>query len=325
MKIRQLTQEHALLLTLSKRMRLSPEQQKQLDRCQKGHDGETAFDQLVVKHGSASWYIFKNIWLDIQGAVQIDALIVTEHGPYVLEIKNFGNHFRFDQDNWYFQNNLLTKNINHQLQASLAKCQSLGKTIPAMLDAQGLIVFVNERAMPEIKSAMPVNYLLRHQIFDWLDELKQPNFGKKIDVAKTVAQIKKFVIPNPYDHLHTCPADTFAQLRTGIHCSHCDSFEIEIGRYGVSCACGHHENKERAVLRTICEYGVLRSECDLRGSDVIKFLDYQVNRQYVRRKLKAYFKPATNTNYSVNYINPAKLYHNSYIDLPDGRIARINN
>ncbi|MBM6614859.1 hypothetical protein JTF06_08135 [Desemzia sp. RIT804] len=164
---------------------------------------------------------------------------------------------------WTYQNKPLSKNINQQLLDNIVKCQSLGKVVPAMKETQGTIAFINERVIPNIIDQMPVNYLLRYQIYDWIDSLKQPAAGNSIPIHKTVEQIKQFIIPNPYDHNYVCSDGDFEKLKKGIYCCNCGSFHLEIGEYLISCSCGYKERKERDVLRSICEYGVLQNNKDL--------------------------------------------------------------
>lgn len=109
----------------------------------------------------------------------------------------------------------IVKNINQQLLDNMIKCQALGKVIPAMKNTAGRIVFINQRVVPNIVESMPVNYLLRYQIYVWIESLKQPLPGKSISIHQTVEQIKQFIIPNPCDYKHICSDEEYKKLKGG--------------------------------------------------------------------------------------------------------------
>lgn len=320
---RHLTMEHALLLSLSKRGKLTTDQKRQLDRDEKGHTGEIDYDQIIEENSSPSWYHFKNIWIDYLGHAQLDSLLITESGVFLTDVKNYTNHYAYTNFMWTYQNKPLSKNINQQLLDNIIKCQSLGKVIPALKDTQGTIVFINKRAIPNVIDQMPVNYLLRYQIYDWIDSLKQPVPGNSIPIHKTVEQIKQFIIPNPYDQRYICSDDEFKKLKKGLYCCKCGSFHLEIRTYFVSCDCGYREKKERAVLRSICEYGVLQNNKDLSVDKLFEFLDQQIPRQFIYRKLQLFFAPIPGKNRTSSYKNPRMLYDFVFEDTTDNSIQRI--
>lgn len=305
---RNLTMEHALLLCLSKRSKLTTDQKRQLERDELGHGGEIKFDHIIEKHGSSTWCHFKNIWIDYFGYAQFDSLIITESGVFLVDVKNYSNHYAYQNLMWTYQDKPLSKNINQQLADNIVKCQSLGKVIPAMKNTQGAIIFINERAVPNIIDPMPVNYLLRYQLYDWLDSLKQPVPGNNIPVHKTAEQIKQFIIPNPYDRNAICSDKDFKKLKKGIYCSKCGSFQMEISEYTTNCACGCRERKERAVLRSICEYGVLQNNKELLVNEIFEFLDEKIPKQFIYRKLQQFFVPITGKSRITCYKNPKMLY-----------------
>lgn len=320
---RNLTMEHALLLSMSKRGKLTTDQERQLERDDKGHDGEADYDQIIEKHGSSSWYHFKNIWIDYFGHVQLDSLLITENGVFLSDVKNYTNHYVYQNLTWTHQGKTLSKNINQQLLDNIVKCQSLGKAVPAMKDTQGTIVFINERAVPNIMDTMPVNYLLRYQIYDWLDSLKQPVPGKRIPVHQTVELIKQFIIPNPYDYKHVCSDEEYQKLKKGLYCSKCGSFQLKVSQYLVSCTCGCTERKEKAVLRGICEYGVLRNDKDLLVNPIFEFLDRKIPKQFIYRKLQQFFIPFTDKTRISRYKNPKMLYDFVFNETKETGIQRI--
>lgn len=54
-----------------------------------------------------------------------------------------------------------------------------------------------------------------------------------------------------------------ANLRRGIKCANCSNFDLDTARSYLICNCGLHEPRGMAIVRTICEYGILNFDKDL--------------------------------------------------------------
>lgn len=106
---RKLTLEHALLLSLSKRSKFTTDQKWQLEREEKGHDGEIDYDQIIEEKGSPIWSHFKNIWIDYIGHAQLDSLLVTENGVFLSDVKNYTHSYSYANSMWTYQNKPLSK------------------------------------------------------------------------------------------------------------------------------------------------------------------------------------------------------------------------
>lgn len=98
------------------------------------------------------------------------------------------------------------------------------------------------------------------------------------------------------------------QMRTGIYCLNCKSYEVKIGRTKTSCACGFTEERDMAILRTICEYGVLTFDRDIKMGGLSNFLGAGISHVSIRKVLKKYFKEKGRGRYTT-YTNKPLPYH----------------
>lgn len=69
--------------------------------------------------------------------------------------------------------------------------------------------------------------------------------------------------------------------------------------------------KERAVLRTICEYGVIRYKEDLRVSECELFFAGQISKRYISRVLSKYFVRTKKGKYTA-YENTGEIFEYAF-------------
>lgn len=97
-------------------------------------------------------------------------------------------------------------------------------------------------------------------------------------------QIENPFAPDPIDR------EELEQLRKGIYCEVCQSFNLGVEKHFIQCnECGLIEAKEKAILRTIHEYGVLNFHSELTTGQLLEFLDYQITEYKLRKILNKYF------------------------------------
>lgn len=55
-----------------------------------------------------------------------------------------------------------------------------------------------------------------------------------------------------------------------------------------------------AILRTVCEYGVIRHDMSLKKEDICQFVGEEYNPHYIREILKKYFRLIKNSKFYEN-------------------------
>lgn len=142
---------------------------------------------------------------------------------------------------------------------------------------------------------------LIQQIYE-SEVISMPANLKSFQIQKLIAE--RYRIRNHYPP-KSLSVEQVSQLRSGLCCSECKSFEDDLSCYKVICRqCGHRESKERSIVRTICEYGVLTHERELRSTEIQVFFGNQVPFHYVSKILSRNFQHLMTGRYS-HYENPA--------------------
>lgn len=96
---RKISKELAYYRALGWRSRLSAEEAKKLSALERGYNGECIYDAVFDEIGHGSVFVFRDIYLGLEDSVaQYDALIVSDAGITVNEIKNYSGFYRVEKD-----------------------------------------------------------------------------------------------------------------------------------------------------------------------------------------------------------------------------------
>src|SRR5690625_4315984 len=102
---RKISEELAFYRALNNRRRLTKKDAKQLSILERGYLGECIYDEIFDEVGHKSVFVFRDIYLQIEGSVvQYDALIVSNSGIVVNEVKNFSGDYKYEDSKWYYGN-----------------------------------------------------------------------------------------------------------------------------------------------------------------------------------------------------------------------------
>ncbi|MEY4515776.1 MAG: Nuclease-related domain [Pseudomonadota bacterium] len=172
---------------------------------QRGHKAEYEACQILQRQFNQEWTIFRNIKLPHRSD-DLDIVLLSTHGIYVLEVKAWRGHFRIEQQQWHIQ----TKK-GHWGKTSFGNPHQQAKGNAARLrdtlKKQGFdiayvrpivvwlpIVFDDERRLPaptmQMEQASEI-ILLRHDLATWCRQQQQ--LSTTMDAA-TVQKIKDYLI-----------------------------------------------------------------------------------------------------------------------------------
>jgi len=287
--MRKKTLEHQWLEAVGRRRGLDGRGAGELKRLQRGFDGEIELDRFVDQYGGDGWRVYRDIWLACGGITQVDTMIVTSGGIYVCDAKNYSGEYVYAEGKWYAGGRLLNRDIFVQLKRSMEKVDDMCARIGPDIMAEGAVVFVNEHFELEMKSPAPGRVVTRNRIRKYMMEVDEAAFGR-FHVERLCRMIEKYMIENPYNP-PVCDAEMYSMMAKGVNCAGCGSYGVAVGRLFIRCVnCGYCEGKEKSVLRTICEYGVLMHDHELKLQDVYDFMAGEVEKRYIRSILARYFK-----------------------------------
>lgn len=274
-----------------------------LKRLAAGYAGECEFDDWLSSYGRPHWRIFKDIWIDAGGTTQIDTLLVTGEGVYVFDVKNYSGALEYVDGKWFSGGKRLNKDIFIQLKRSMEKVNLMHYRMGRPGGLHSSIVFINEHNDVKIVDEVDVEVMMRNDIKRKIHKIAdEENWNGSLDIEQVARGVETFIIPCPYKPRELEDAE-FERLRGGICCVKCSGFDVEVHRYHVQCGCGHVESKEKAVLRTVCEYGVLRHDRELKLEEVYQFLGGVISKKHLSKVLRRYFK-LISTGRHAKYENP---------------------
>lgn len=259
---------------------------------EKGFQGEQWVLEQFSEFGQSRWKVLKNIWLDSSGRFECDFLVLTVAGIYTFEIKNYAGHFEFKNSLCYLNGKKIGYNAIYQAQKAAANLENMMQRKFPRMKVQGSLLFVGEHNTVEIQNQVhDIQIVMRNQIRNhiWKISNDERNLqGPGLDVEACVQLLEQFETENPFGPEPVSP-DISVKLHKGICCSYCGSFNVETNKSYVTCPCGMYEPRENAIVRTICEYGVIHFDKDLNTTELLDFFGKSISRQTLRKYLNIYF------------------------------------
>lgn len=181
---------------------------------------------------------------------------------------------------------------------------------------QGVLAFVGENNNVRIHDELTgIEVLMRNELqnYIWKIVKKEKNYpGYPIDIESFLAKIEKFDVGMASKQKEISP-EVKANVQKGICCSRCGSFDLDTKTAYIICSCGMHEPREEAIVRTICEYGVIHHEKGLTTSALTHFFDGDISESTVFRHLNKHFE-RVGSGKTTRYINKQSLLEEIYHD-----------
>lgn len=300
------------LETMSQRTKLDTAQLSELQKLQRGFKGEQDMDQLIKSILANDADCLDDITLNYQNSdVQIDKILVVGAPLNLIDMKFYRGHYTFKNNKWYLGEKILTNNNFEQLRRAARIIQNILNDHHINLKVRGILAFMNPNSSLTIKDTIDEIVLNFNDIPAWLVQLRQCISQKPLKDWK--AAIKNYEI-SPYKTKQLFPQKKIKTLKTGICCNHCHQFEINENKHTVSCSCGNVEAKEIAFSRTICEYGIIFHEHNLKRSQLRKFFGQDLNQRYLDYILEKHFQQLGEHHKRSGYINKGILFDYWFVE-----------
>lgn len=293
-------EELIILRVLNIRMVLPDEARRHYFSLKKGFEGESIFDELTEKL-TCECYILNDLLFKVNGTTfQIDTLIITSGIIYVFELKNYEGDYYYDckcnsdsesdsppPERLYKLPKAEYNNPLYQLNRSESLLRQLLRGLGVKYPIEAKVVFINPKFTLYL-APLDRPFILPAQITTYLEKLdttpsKLNGSHKKLADKLLSLHIKK----SPYTQL---PPYTYEQQRKGMTCEVCQSFKISVhGRKCVCGDCGHEEEVESAVLRTVREIKLLFPDWKITTSGVMEWC-MVIDRKRISRILRKHYK-----------------------------------
>ncbi|MCC5894418.1 MAG: NERD domain-containing protein [Alkalibacterium sp.] len=229
-----------LLELLDSRMTLHYREKQHLMTLSKGYEGEVIFDSLVERYLPSDCIVLNDLSLIIGSTpIQIDSLIVTSNAIYLYEIKNYegnyidmGGQFRTDsgQD---------IVSPAGQLNRTTTVFNKLIHQWDSVLQVVPHVVFINSYFfLYEAKkdnSFVFLPQLITH--FNEINRRSSTLSARHYYLADKLLEESKKDLP----YQRKIPIYDFKDLKKGLSCSHCRSFELDITTKMTFCRCCGHK------------------------------------------------------------------------------------
>lgn len=255
LKERKKSVQHRVLESLDARKVLLFSEKTQFENQIKGYNGEKQFDEELERADVEGLIINDLLLKSTDTYYQIDSLLITTDHLYLYEIKNYTGTFQFRDGNLYSES-------GHMIQSPMAQADRKKAYLHNLLLKYGypttisaFVVYINPDfyiySLPQTDSIIFSGQLATH--------------FKDIKNSSPFLSDSSFKLADKLVSLHEecyCPPNLpeyeLTQLRKGIRCSHCFSFEYTASRQFLYCSdCGCQEKTALAIERSIEEFRLL--------------------------------------------------------------------
>ena len=283
-------------------------------RLKKGAEGELALVHYLKKYGEEHWVILRNVWLDFYGEFEIDLLLITRAGLYAFEVKNYTGKLELVHSRCLMNGHTIGQNPFSQAQKVPIQLEKLFLHQPNPPKIQGVLIFIGENNRVELQDQVSgIQVLCRNELMHYIWQIarEERNYlGYPVEVDEVLQALNPYEIGKPSKEKEM-PMIAKEKLKKGVCCCHCGSFDVRSNNTHVICPCGMYEPREEAIVRTICEYGVINNEQNLTTSELTKFFGGFVTGKTISRYLNKHFD-RIGTYKHTEFINKKQKFEDIY-------------
>ncbi|MBP2242781.1 hypothetical protein J2Z40_003361 [Cytobacillus eiseniae] len=282
--------ELLILRSLNNRMNLTANEQQQYSNIKKGYEGEVHFDSVITRL-SSNILILNDLLLESNHSIfQIDSLLITQDLIIPCEIKNHEGNYYYQNENFYAcTTNREITNPLHQLNRIETLLTHFLHKHGFKLPIKGYLHFIH----PEFflyqapKNEKVIFYPQLNHFLKNIDR-QLANLTKRHDQLANLlldAHIKKSPIST------RLPSYQYDNLKKGIHCNVCHSFQMTILNRKIICEqCGNLENTHAAVLRSVEELKLLFPNMKITVATIFDWCQFIVAKKVISKVLNKNYK-----------------------------------
>lgn len=282
------------------------EQKKLYKTLEAGIEGERKVLKYIQEYAPSYWTVLQNVWLRDFDRFECDLIVLTRNQVYILEVKNYHGLLVYENGRCFYNGQETSLNPFEQIRTNHINLNRMCARISSGIDVQAAIIFAGDDHEVVMKTELEnIRVITRNGIRNFiLDIIKQEKRlqVKKLDHKILLQLFDSSEIANPYRPV-ALAVDEMKHVHPGIYCAKCHSYNVQITKFKVTCSCGLHESREEAVVRTICDYGVLTYGRNLTVKELHAFLDYQVSKTLLNKTLQKHFTKIHRKGRQIHYIN----------------------
>jgi hypothetical protein len=266
-----------------------------------GNKGEKIVLQLIEEFGQKDWTVLRNIWLNKDGIFECDLILITRFYLYLIEIKHYQKRFTYENGVCYYDYREMPRNGIEQARRNHVFLREISNGFISPSNVRAAILFTGNNCTVDIKT--PIDFLEvkdRTELVEFIEEIAEEEAriqNYPIDTERLIARLEEYEKANPYAPTPLKPEE-MTNIRKGMRCMHCHSFNVRIHQAHIECACGLHESREEATIRTICEYGVLKFGQPMTYKGLLEFFGGQISRDLLKKIVQDHFEINQNGRYT---------------------------
>lgn len=288
-----------VLREYNNRKALSEKYKEELSRLESGTEGEQIVLDYIHTYGLPHWKVVKNGWFENYGVFECDLLLITKSTWYPIEIKHYSGQYDLKNNQWRCYGTKLPNNPINQAQKLFVHFEQIIREAKLPVNVSGKLIFSGDHFHLTVTDQIgdleivTINHLRDHiRNIAWKE---RNSHAKQINADLILSFINQYETTNPFGPENLYP-ELGDKIEKGVKCSHCASFAISISRSYISCHCGMREPTERAIIRTICEFGVIHFYKDFISSELIDFFNGDFAATTIRKYLSKFFKRTGKSN-----------------------------
>lgn len=288
-----------------------------LERIETGLLGEEKLIRLLKEQKKENWIVIRNLWLNYNNNFEIDLILITNYCVYLFEVKNYTGTFIYENGACILNGWRMDNDVIQQTRKIYLRVKRMFAGLQAPVNVKGILVFIGDRNKVRINSPVEdITILDLPDFYEYIEGIVRDENKRRSQIISSneiISQLQKFEIMHPYLP-KPISRDTFDKLQTGIHCAQCKSFNIEIKKLSIECQCGLEESREKAMVRTICDYGVLNYTGKLTTSAIYNFLGNTASDTYTQEILAKHFEMVPKNKYTFYKVKILPFYkiHNTF-------------
>lgn len=267
--------------SLNIRGKLTEKEKNYYLNLEKGFEGEVRFDNKHLSRLSNDFLILNDLIFDYNNnEFQIDSFLISQNSGHLFEIKNFRGDYYFKDGKFHSKNGKERKDPLLQLERAQSLLRQLLYELGIGYSFTGNLVFVN----PEFylyHASMDQPILFPNQLNRFMNKLN--TIQSKLDSTHHKLAEKLIAASKPKSSYTRVPKYSFEELKKGIPCVVCWSFDIRIVGQIVCCnKCGFHEALPTAVLRCVEEHQLLFPDRIITTRDIYEWCGIILSKKTVK-------------------------------------------
>lgn len=235
---------------------LDNEAKKRLYSLSKGFEGERLVYEWFEEIIDSNTQLISDYWFHHGKNMQVDLLVIINNKWLVVEVKNYFGKFEYKNNECYLNGKLMGDNHFTQLFHRTRRIQHIAAKLHTDIEVNSVMVFIGEHCEVDIESEIAIKVVLRNQLKYFINSIvnesryERPHCSKK----EVTEVLNKYKVQSPYQPLLFSENKVNREMRKGITCARCQSYNTYATQKNIKCkVCSHVEQKRSTVLRTALE------------------------------------------------------------------------